>query len=35
MRFADFEALECPLRAEFATPLAVPVPRGAGRRRAG
>lgn len=35
MRFADFEALESPRHAEFATPLAAPAPRRAGCRRAG
>lgn len=35
MRFADFEALESPLRAEFAAPIAAPAPRPSPRRRAG
>jgi Ala-tRNA(Pro) deacylase len=35
MRFSDFEAVEAPLRAEFAVPIAVPTPRTASRRRAG
>lgn len=35
MRLSDFEALESPLHAEFAVPIAAPTPRPAPHRRAG